>query len=203
MSTVVVSQVTLLLSALFLAGRSYQVSEKHNSAAIMVISLAAAFITCSSAADLLITQTGQDSETLKRILANLAFYASIPLIASAALDQAYNFNWSKAAWGRWLLVLFALFELCRRSNTGMEYSQFMVSISSAVLIFSMIKLRTSGGGILGLLGSTLYAVSLITFSPASLMPAYQSISNYYFLFSAALILLALATKRMISSSSGN
>lgn len=196
MTAVTFSQITLLLCALFLAGRSYRTSEQSKISSLMVFSLAAAFIACAAAANLLLPGNDQDTVTLKRLLDNLAFFASIPLIASAALDIAFRFNWSKAAWGRWLLVLFALFELCRRSEMGLEYSQFMAALSSAVLLFSMLKMHSLMTRLIGGISSVLWAMSLLIYSQASLFPDYASPVHHLLLLAISLAMIALTTGKL-------
>lgn len=191
------SNVTLLLCALLLAGRSYQLFEQHAHKACMVISLSATFIACSAASTLFIQQPGQDLLTLKLMLNNLAFYASIPLLASAFIDIAWKHDWSKPAWGRWLLALFALFELARRAEIGAQYSQIMATISIAALLISFIKKANSTALLLGILASTLMAASLLIFSPTSIMPGLEN--SHYAAFSLAAALITL-TKALPSRS---
>lgn len=192
--TATFSQLIILASSLFLAGNSYRLSEKLNNTALMVISLAAAFISCSAAAALLLSSADQDSITFRRMLDNLALYASIPLIASALLDLAHKFDWSKAAWGRWLLVLFALFELCRRSEVGTEYSQLMSLLCAAVVIYSAIRFRSAAMGIIGSSAGIILGTSLLIFSDISLLPGASNDLFYSLGLSLFLILIALSLK---------
>ncbi|MAY43594.1 MULTISPECIES: hypothetical protein [unclassified Neptuniibacter] len=185
----IASNTILLVCALLLAGRSYQVFEKHVHKASMVISLSATFIACSTLGTLLIHQQTSDLITLKRILDNLAFYAGIPLLASAFVDMAWKHDWSKPTWGRWLLVLFALFELARRAEFGAQYSQIMATLSILALLISFIKKANSTAILLGTLASTFLAASLLIFSPTSIIPALEN-SHYAALsLAAALIFL--------------
>lgn len=185
----------ILICALLLAGCSYRVAEKTQHTATMVISLSAAFISSSAAANLLFTGADQDSETLIRILDNLAYYAAIPFIASALLDTAHRFEWSKAAWGRWLLALFALFELCRRMSYGNEYSQFMAITCVAVMAYSAVKL-IGPARLITLLSTALLALSLLLFGKHSLLPAYSNTLAYALTFSGALLTLALSSTHL-------
>ena len=163
-----ISLLVLLCSALLLAGRSYRLGETLQHTAAMVISLAAAFIASAAAVNVLITESNQDTDTLKRLLNNLAFYAAIPLISSALLDIAWKCDWSKAAWGRWLLVLFALFELCRRSEIGVLYSQIMAGLCVLTLLICIIRL-TGFTTRIAILGSALFlGAGSLAFSPTSL-----------------------------------
>lgn len=185
----IASNITLLVCALLLAGRSYQVFEQHAHKASMVVSLSATFIACSTLGTLLIHQQTPDLITLKRILANLSFYAGIPLLASAFVDIAWKHDWSKPTWGRWLLVLFALFELTRRAEFGAQYSQIMAALSVAALLISFIKKANSAAIIPGVLASSFMAASLLIFSPTSIIPTLES--SHYAAFSLAVSLAIL------------
>ncbi|MGH1432757.1 MAG: hypothetical protein ACRBB4_16795 [Neptuniibacter sp.] len=183
---VVFSHSLILVCALFLAGRSYRLSEKHNSTALMVISLAAAFISCAAAGDLLLSGNDQDSLTLKRLLDNLALFAAVPLIASALLDLSFKYNWSKAAWGRWLLALFALFELCRRSGIGTEYTQIMSALCAITIIFSALKLYPINVRVTGISSGIFLFLSLLVFGSATLLPEQQNTLYYSVTLAASL-----------------
>ncbi|MFY0678874.1 MAG: hypothetical protein JXR18_16515 [Neptuniibacter sp.] len=187
---VVFSHSLILVCALFLAGRSYRLSEKHNNTALMVISLAAAFVSCAAAGDLLLSGNDQDSLTLKRLLDNLALFAAVPFIASALLDLSFKYNWSKAAWGRWLLALFALFELCRRSGIGTEYTQIMSALCAVVIIFSSLRLYPINVRLTGTVSGILLFLSLLVFGSATLIPEQQNTLFYSITLAASLGLIS-------------
>lgn len=197
-----ISLLILLCCALLLAGRSYRLGETLQHTAAMVISLAAAFIACAAAVNLLITDSNQDTDTLKRILNNLAFYAAIPLISSALLDIGWKCDWSKAAWGRWLLVLFALFELCRRSEIGVLYSQVMAGLCVMTLLICMIRFAGVTSR-LAILGSALFlGAGALIFSPVSLMSEHSSHLLYNLCLSAYLLLLIPVINQRSLSNNG-
>lgn len=189
-ASVVFSHSLILVCALFLAGRSYRLSEKHNNTALMVISLAAAFVSCAAAGDLLLFGNDQDSLTLKRLLDNLALFAAVPLIASALLDLSFKYNWSKAGWGRWLLALFALFELCRRSEIGTEYTQIMSVLCAVVIIFSSLRLYPINVRLSGTASGVLLFLSLLVFGSATLIPEQQNTLFYSITFAVSLGLIS-------------
>ena len=189
-----IALLALLLSSLLLAVRAYKASEVHDHTASMVVSLSAVFMALSAMSNLLLTGTDQDTQTLKRILDNLAFFAGIPLIASALVDHAFRFDWSRAAWGRWLLVLFALFELCRRSEVGTEYSQLMSVLCAAVVIYSAIRFRSPALGIIGSSAGLILGTSLLIFSDISLLPEASNDLFYSLGLALFLILIALSLK---------
>jgi len=195
--SVLLGQIFILACALFLAGQSYRLSEKHNNTALMVISLAAAFIACSAAGTILLSGRDQDSQTLLRLLNNLAFFAAIPLIASALLDLVHKFDWSKAAWGRWLLVLFALFELCRRSEIGIEYSQGMSLICSCVVVYSGLRLETLGTRLYGVAAGLFLGVGLLIFSPVSFFAERSNDFYYSLCLASTLTLLSIFVRTLL------
>src|SRR5690554_3128853 len=113
-----------LSGAVLLFRRSEQLQEAPRSQ-LQVSSLSLIFVALAAMGQLLLTPTSQDIATLQRLLDNLALYAGLPLLATAALALAMGWYWSKAGWGRWLLALFALFELCRRMGLGEDYTLWL------------------------------------------------------------------------------
>jgi len=103
-------------------------------------SLALAFIAAAALGRLTLNAGSQDVDTLRRMLDNLALYAALPLLATAVLGQAMHWYWSRAGWGRWLLGLFALFELCRRMELGELYTLVMGAAIGLVLVLAALRL---------------------------------------------------------------
>lgn len=182
----------LIASALLLAGRSYKIGERHEHTASMVISLSAIFIASSAAGHIFLQQSDQDAQTLKRLLDNLAYFAAIPLIASAMFDYAWQKEWSRAAWGRWLLVLFALFELLRRSEVGLEYGQIAVGLSAAILLISCLRMPALLTKAAGALSALTLALATLVFSPLTLMPQMADPIAFHTALAVALLLLCVA-----------
>lgn len=88
----------------------------------MVIALSALALSIATLAQLTLDPEGSDTGTLLRILNNLAIYAAAPMLVTAVGAIAKNYPISRPAWGRWLLGLFALFELSRRMGYGEGYT---------------------------------------------------------------------------------
>ena len=90
-----------------------------------------------------LTSDSMDSSTLLRMLNNLALYAGAPMMASALLARAVQRSFNMQTWGRYLLALIALFELCRRMDAGTGYSAVLaaalVVTLGAAALFSTIK----------------------------------------------------------------
>ena len=102
--------------------------------------LALVFIAAAALGRLTLNAASQDTETLRRMLDNLALYAALPLLATAVLGQALNWHWSRAGWGRWLLGLFALFELCRRMELGELYTLCLGAAIGLALLLAAVRL---------------------------------------------------------------
>ncbi|MBV0934200.1 hypothetical protein [Marinobacterium weihaiense] len=98
--------------------------------------LSLVFITLAAMGQLLLTPQNQDVATLQRLLDNLALYAGLPLLVTATLAQAMGWYWSRAGWGRWLLALFALFELFRRMGRGEDYTLWLSFALAAALLLT-------------------------------------------------------------------
>ena len=75
-----------------------------------------------------LTSDSMDSSTLLRILNNLALYAGAPMMASALLARALQRSFTMQTWGRYLLALIALFELCRRMDAGAGYAMVLAIV---------------------------------------------------------------------------
>jgi len=75
-----------------------------------------------------LTSDSLDSSTLLRILNNLALYAGAPMMASALLARAVQRSFTMQTWGRYLLALIALFELCRRMDAGAGYAMVLAIV---------------------------------------------------------------------------
>ncbi len=123
-----------LTGAVLLFRRSEALAEAPRSQ-LQVSSLSLVFIALAAMGQLLLTPTSQDIATLQRLLDNLAVYAGLPLLATATLALAMGWYWSKTGWGRWLLALFALFELCRRMGLGEDYTLWLsIALAGALLV---------------------------------------------------------------------
>ena len=75
-----------------------------------------------------LTSDSMDSSTLLRMLNNLALYAGAPMMASALLARAVQRSFTMQTWGRYLLALIALFELCRRMDAGAGYAMVLAIV---------------------------------------------------------------------------
>lgn len=174
MSTLIIGNLALLVCALLLAERSYRVgSERYTSG--FAISLSGAFIAASALASMLLSgSSDQDQQTLLRMLNNLAYYAALPMISSALVADALGQNWQKPTWGRWLLALLALFELTRRAQVGLEYSQILAAAVALGLLFAALRSSTWLAGASSASAAMALAAATLLFGPMSLLPAYQS-----------------------------
>lgn len=191
-----IGNITLMICALFVAGRSYRVGgEQYTSG--FVVSLSSVFIAASAAASLLLSGTlDQDQQTLLRMLNNLAYYAAIPLIGSALLADAIGQNWQKPTWGRWLLALLALFEITRRAESGLEYSQIMAVLVAASMLFAAIRYSRIAARVGCLIAALALGAGTLLFSPISLSPEYQNVLAYPLALAVMLLASAQALPKL-------
>jgi len=161
--------------------------------------LSALFIAFSALAELLLNQTGSDIETLQRMSTNLAYYAAIPLLATAMLVSVRNSHWERPAWGRWLIGLFALFELLRRMEHGETYTQVVAVAVSAVMLAAVLMTRQKQLRSITLLAAVHMSIALLLTGPGALVP--DALSNYSYLYplllAGALPLSAIAIKKTV------
>ncbi|MGB0467364.1 MAG: hypothetical protein ACPGF7_07550 [Pontibacterium sp.] len=178
MNELIVGNLLLFICALVLCGRSYRLGgEAYTSG--FVISLSGAFIAASAVSSIFLTgTTDQDYQTLLRMLNNLAYYAAIPLIGSAMLADSLGQNWQKPAWGRWLLALLALFEVTRRAESGLGYSQLMAALVMAVMLFSALRYTQLQARLGSIVAGLSLGCAVLLFSPWSLFSAWQNTLAY-------------------------
>lgn len=150
---------TALTGAVLLFRRSEQLAEAPQSQ-LQVGSLSLVFVTLAAMGQLLLTPHDQDIATLQRLLDNLALYAGLPLLATATLALAMGWYWSRAGWGRWLLALFALFELCRRMGLGEDYTFWLSVALSIALVVAAWRLRALVSRIAFLLAAPLILLGI-------------------------------------------
>lgn len=196
-----VSQLLLISGAVIGASLNYRQAQQHEETGavhshLLVISLSCVFIALSGLSALLLTDTDQDTQTLARMLDNLAVYAGLPLISSALLALARGWQWSRAAWGRWLLVLFAMFELCRRSGVGATYSELLMTVTSASWLLAALLLPAAARLAVSI-SALLASCALLLFGPFSLLDQYDS-ALYAATLAAALALLGSQSGRLAS-----
>lgn len=175
-----------LSGAVLLFRRSEQLQEAPRSQ-LQVSSLSLIFVALAAMGQLLLTPTSQDIATLQRLLDNLALYAGLPLLATAALALAMGWYWSKAGWGRWLLALFALFELCRRMGLGEDYTLWLSAALTAALLVTAWRLQGLLPRLLCVLAAPLLLISI---SGAELMVAELSTTLRQLTQAASLLLLS-------------
>lgn len=113
----------------------------HNS--LYVIALGLISVSLATLAKMTLDPLGADSGTLQRMLVNLAIYAAMPMILTAVLCIGLEKQISLAGWGRWLLALFALFELLRRMDQGAIYTQTLMLTEVAGLVVALWLFRAS------------------------------------------------------------
>ena len=191
----------LLAAALFsavLMFRQTQDIATEQSLLLKVSSLALLFVAVAALGRLTLTGSGQDIETLQRMLDNLALYAALPLLATVMLGQVMQWHWSRAGWGRWLLALFALFELCRRMQLGDAYTLLMGALIGLILIGASLRLSGMLARLAAACSGLLLAASICTpLLPSLSLPDWAAELT----LAAALPLLAFALLSQVKSPS--
>ena len=89
-----------------------------------------------------LTSNSMDSDTLARMLSNLALYAGAPLLVSSILAKALDRSFTMQTWGRYLLAIIALFELCRRMEIGENYGYALGTILVIALFSAGLATKT-------------------------------------------------------------
>lgn len=100
---------------------SMDTSSEVRIARLSLISIALAIL-----GGFILTSDSMDSTTLSRMLDNLAVFAGLPMLVSAVLSRAFLRPFTMPIWGRWFLAVIALFELFRRMDAGLAYTQGLV-----------------------------------------------------------------------------
>ncbi|MDY6891579.1 MAG: hypothetical protein SVU24_08285 [Pseudomonadota bacterium] len=160
-----VSDGVVLAAALVSAGLLLRQSEDTPAAQSLLLKvsrLALLGVALAALSRLTLSDGGQDIATLRRMLDNLALYAALPLLASAMLGATLRWYWSKAGWGRWLLGLFALFELCRRMGLGEAYTLTLGGAIGLVLLGAALRLRGILPRLAAVGSGALFAVAICT-----------------------------------------
>nr|WP_067296948.1 hypothetical protein [Marinobacterium profundum] len=160
-----------------------------------MFALAALSLALAALGRLVLTPSGSEQQTLQLMLDNLAYYAGLPMIASVAIAHGWNRQWSRAAWGRWMLGLFALFELVRRSDIGVLYSQGLALLTCLALLAGVLKGFRGPTRLYALAGTLLLAFGLLAFGPAPLMAGLQQDALYRFALAGCIILCGYSFSR--------
>ncbi|MBN3564209.1 hypothetical protein [Aliamphritea spongicola] len=160
-----------------------------------VLALSSLFIALSAAAQLLIGTQSEDLFTLRQMLENLAYFAGIPLIATAAVALSLGKTWTKPAWGRWLIGLFAFFELLRQMQYGAQYAQLIALTASAALLYAAVRQQQPHNKLLLIAGSVLIAAGLTTFSQGALLTHWQDPALFSICLAAGIPMLFMGNRR--------
>jgi hypothetical protein len=186
----------LLLSGVTVAALLYRQAQPLPQRSLhYMFALGALSLALAALGRLVLTRTGSEQQTLQLMLDNLAYYAGLPMIASVAIAHGWNRQWSRAAWGRWLLGLFALFELVRRSDTGVLYSQGLALLTCLALLAGVLKGYRGATRLFGLAGTLLLAIGLLAFGPAPLTTGFQQDALYRLALAGFVILCGYSFSR--------
>jgi hypothetical protein len=195
------ANLAIILSCVFYAAQLFRQPKTltdNNRTLVLLLLLCVVLIMASAAGHLLISEQSQNSQTLQRLLSNMKDYLAIPLIASLLLATSFNKFWSRAGWGRWVLVLIAMFELARRAEFGEQYAMVLAGFTSVALLLAFVRYRQANIRLLGLVGALLAGLSVAVYGTLSLLPEYQNAMFSDGLLAISLVALGLATREVIS-----
>ena len=71
------------------------------------------------------------------LLQQLSLYAALPMLVVVLATDALGYQWSRMIWGRLLLALCVVFELCRRNN---QLDALLITIAAAAVIALLLAL---------------------------------------------------------------
>ncbi len=191
-----IANLALLLGGAGVAARLYRQSQRLTKRSLhYVFSLGALSLALAALGRLTLTGGAQDPQTLRLMLDNLAYYAGLPMMASVAIAHGWQRQWSRAAWGRWLLGLFALFELLRRSDMGALYAQALALLTCLAMLAGVLKGQTGLNRLCALAGTALLAAGLLLFGPAPLTSGLQQDALYRFALAGFVVLCGYSFSR--------
>ncbi|WP_432471061.1 hypothetical protein [Amphritea sp. HPY] len=178
-----------LVSAIWLQRSSKGLAEQPR-ATVQAAALSCLFIALAALTETLFSQSTNDMQTLHRMLGNLAYYAALPMLVSALLVSALQQHWSRPAWGRWLIGLFALFELLRRMEQGELYTQTIAVLACATMLFAAVKIRQPLLRGIGVIATINMSLALLLFGPGTLVAELSNPSAYAVLLASAVPITA-------------
>jgi hypothetical protein len=201
------SHLILVLGCAICAALLFRQPEKlsdANKTRVLLVILGTAFIALASVTSLIVSPNNQDGATMLRLFSNLKNFVGLPLIASILLAFSLNKAFSRASWGRWVLVLFALFELLRRSGLGETYAIILEVVTALALCLSFVFGKRTlsigehqGVRLPGIFGAVCIGSSICLLGPYAIEPLSESTVWHNLSLGIGLSLLGLATGRWI------
>lgn len=191
-----VLHLSVILGCIVCAALLFRQPEKLNEQSKTLASLilmAVAFIAASEVGQLTLTNSSQDAQTMQRLLSNLATYISTPLMASLLFAASFGYYFSRRGWGRWVLALFAMFELMRRMELGVSYSVVLGAITVAALAVAFVRFSSPTG----LITAGCWGVSMLVAGPYPVWQGLQSEPLQLASFAVGLIVFGVATGQVI------
>lgn len=191
-----IAELVLLGSALGSTWLLYRRAETDaRPTTLLVMSLGALSLALASLGRLTLTTGSTDQQTLQLMLDNLAQFAGLPLLALAVPVRAWALDWSRAAWGRWLLGFFALFELFRRFGIGELYGQGLAVAICLALLAGVLKGYRGTALATGLVAVVMAGAALLVLGPTALVAGYGQEALYRPALGAFLLFLSFGVRR--------
>ena len=181
-----------LLSSLLLYRQPARLSDQSKNIA-GIISLCSAFIAAAALLPLFFDATSADSTVFLLMLENLLQYLALPLLCSAYLSISLGKHFSRTTWGRWSLVLLAIFELCRRAEVGDYYSATIAIATSLLFTVSLFYQLTDfslSSLLCRLVAALSYAAAALLFAANYSLLEHANASYFNLSLSLSLILLS-------------
>lgn len=204
-----ISQIVLGVGSLFAALLLYRQSQPLTAQSKVIASLLAIccfFISASALLSLLIVDNSEATDTFTLMLRNLHFFLAIPLFSSILLASCVNKQFSKATWGRWSLVLIAIFELCRRAEIGQLYSDLVIYSSCLAVTYSLLsatflgdKQKLSADLLYKSIAIISYTSSLLLFSDKSIVGKTSDATLYNITLTLGLVFIYLLSAKKLTT----
>lgn len=195
-----VLHLSVILGCIVCAALLFRQPEKLNERSKTLASLilmAVAFIAAAEVGQLTLTNSSQDAQTMQRLLSNLATYISTPLMASLLFAASFGYHFSRRGWGRWVLALFAMFELMRRMELGVSYSVVLGALTVTALAIAFVRFNNPTVRTAGLITAGCWGVSMLVAGPYPVWQGLQSEPLRLASFAVGLIAFGIATGQVI------
>ncbi|MCJ8297349.1 MAG: hypothetical protein MJK13_00225 [Pseudomonadales bacterium] len=189
-----------LFSALLLYRQPSRLSDQSKNIA-GIISVCCTFIAAAALLPLFFDPNSEDSEVFLLMLENLLQYLALPLLCSAYLSISLAKSFSRGTWGRWSLVLLAIFELCRRAEVGDYYSATIAigtSLLFAVSLFYRITDYSLSSLLTRFIATISYAASALLFAKNYSLLETPDVSYFNLCLGLALILFSLVLSKKLA-----
>ena len=115
--------------------------------------------------------SGNESAIL--LLDSLAWYAALPLLITVRMIQAaqhlgFDWHWDRIIWGRILLALCAVFEVCRRANQ-LDMILYVSSVVGVISLFVIAIKHTATVLVIPAIAACAASVGYFVYQPSDVL----------------------------------